>query len=53
MWQIDVDDRDDFDHFVFDSKLYSPFHNDKRVIVSHVNRFKIKEITQKTLECGR
>lgn len=36
---LSIEDRDEFDHFVFDSKEYSPFHLDPRVVVSSSNRF--------------
>ena len=47
--QIEVENRDDFDHFTFDSQKFSPYHNDQRVLVSDSNKYKIKEIKSQKL----
>ena len=32
--QINIENRDDFDFFAFDSEMYTPYFNDQRVLVS-------------------
>ena len=43
---IQVEDRDKFDHFTFDSPQFSPFYNDERVIVSNSNAYLVESVTE-------
>lgn len=48
---INVYNRDNFDHFTFDSTKYTPFYNDPRVIVSTSNLFEISKVDQHCSKC--